>query len=222
MDAPIAELLRELRQTSARTASLEDLTARLVAVALFGPRIINRRLAPCYARLQETQRLSRASIISSFFASIRRGSERDGTLGLPAVVAFGNAKFPPSVGGSIPAPTVALKRACVAVFGPKNVFFVNEYRTTKTCADCGENLRDVCDPLRPDAKSNRLRELELRERAAGRAAFAARAAGGGLSRRGTERAPPIGKKFYTAREPPDETRHLPALPFTIRLQLYSR
>ena len=82
---------------------------------------------------------------------VKAGRECDGTRGVPTVIAYGDGSFASSAKGAMAAPTSALRRSCVAVFGAANVVVVGEYFTSQKHAStpkgavCGEFLQDVVD-----------------------------------------------------------------------------
>ena len=167
LDAPIAAALELLAQTSdcARTTSAARARERLLAVAALAPCILARRLAYVYARHERSAAMAKQRVLAAFWSTVKRGRVDDGTAGLPCVIAYGAAKFKSSVGGSRPVPTATARRACQAVFGAHNVFFVNEHRTSVTCADCSARLHAVVDPARPTATSARTEARKAREAA---------------------------------------------------------
>ena len=86
-----------------------------------------------------------------FWRRVRAGRACDGTLGLAPIVAYGDAGFASSGKGGMAAPTSAMRRSCVAVFGHASVVAVDEYNTTAKHAVtplggvCGAYLADVID-----------------------------------------------------------------------------
>lgn len=86
-----------------------------------------------------------------FWRRVKAGRECDGTRGVPTVVAYGDGSFSSSGKGAMAAPTSAMRRSCVAVFGAPTVVTVGEYNTSQKHAltpsgeVCGEYLSDVVD-----------------------------------------------------------------------------
>ena len=96
------------------------------------------------------------SALMSFFSAMREGRAADGTLGQREVtLVFGAAAFRAAGRGYRASPTVAVKRAAIAIFGRANVFLENEYFTSQKHAACGEKMLNVWTA---EAPSRRLRQ----------------------------------------------------------------
>ena len=84
------------------------------------------------------------SALMRFFSAMREGRLVDGTFGLRDVtLVFGAATFRAAGRGYRASPTVAVKRAAIAIFGRANVFLEDEYLTSQQHAACGEKMLNV-------------------------------------------------------------------------------
>lgn len=104
-------------------------------------------MLPFWANDRFTALGLRTSSLETFFSGVRRGVP--GSVCSPgrtpaesAVLVLGDADIAPTVGG-VTAPTVAMTRAAISVFGLDRVRFVSEHRSSKTHASCGCAMQDV-------------------------------------------------------------------------------
>ena len=104
----------------------------------------------CWAN-RTKKRISRAafgfwsrarSCLDGFWATVKKGRERDGTASFkgPIVLAMGDGKW-----GVGRAPTQALRESARRIFGAANVIDTHEYMTSQGCHVCGDVLQDVFD-----------------------------------------------------------------------------
>lgn len=106
------------------------------------------------ARLREALRSSLATTrtLMEFFRRMLRGRIQDGTLGVPAALFIGGARF------TSPCPTEAAVQAAVRAFAeprePRNrgivITDLDEFRSTQSCNSCGSPMWDVIDGRRAD------------------------------------------------------------------------
>jgi hypothetical protein len=105
--------------------------------------------------------------MARFWSEVRAGRVEDGTAGVRPLVVYGGANFASSAKGAAAAPTTALYRACLAVFGRAAVRLATEHRSSKCCAGCGEVLQIVKSPVPTPAHAAARARKEAQRAAAG-------------------------------------------------------
>ena len=131
------------RLLSPKTSDLDEYIAWATLDTQTARMVLMNKLRPCWQNASFRSFQLRSSVINSFWARVKRGNLEDGTCGLPVFIAYGDARFPSSQRGRPAGPTNACYKSCVDTIGARSVFLVDEHRTTKTCACCGERLQVV-------------------------------------------------------------------------------
>jgi hypothetical protein len=82
------------------------------------------------------------ALLDSFWAGVRKGRARDGTLGKESrtLLGYGDGKWKGGRG-----PHKRVRDSAERVFGRNRVISVDEYNTTKTCHTCGDVLQGIVD-----------------------------------------------------------------------------
>ena len=128
----VEELTTELTKYSSKTCDIEKYELFLIKIKQNIDVLQSHYMNIKCAKIKMDNYIHKNKTVDKFFNTMKKKGEKEPT------IAYGAAKFAPNGKGELSAPTTFLAKKCAKKFKIK---FVDEFRTTKCCADCESELK---------------------------------------------------------------------------------
>jgi hypothetical protein len=130
----ISNILEEWNKTSPKTIHVSTFEEHLKNLLKVAPSLWSHYTKHRCALVRMDHYIHKRKTLDRFFSSMKEKGEDT------PVIAYGAAKFNPTSKNELSSPTTALSKRCSEHY---SMIFIDEFRTTKCCHRCGDELKGM-------------------------------------------------------------------------------